>query len=79
MNARRIQFVAGIIGLVCALVGAVFSYRLYRLISLQRAGMCDYLPCADSQTYAWLAVFLALTAIGMAVALLTLLRPRKSR
>jgi len=79
MNGRRIQFVAGIIGLVCALVGAVFSYRLFRLISMQRAGICDYLPCADSRTYVWLAVFLALTAIGLAVALLTLLRERKSR
>jgi len=41
--------------------------------------MCDYLPCADSRTYVWLAVFVALTAIGLAVALLTLLRQRKSR
>ena len=79
MNARRIQFVAGIIGLVSALVGAALSYRLFRLISLQRSGMCDYLPCADSRTYVWLAVFLALTAIGVAIVLLTLLRQRKSR
>jgi len=79
MNGRRIQLVARIIGLVCALAGAVSSYRLFRLISLERSGMCDYLPCADSGTYVWLAVFLALTATGVAVVLVTLLRQRKSR
>jgi hypothetical protein len=46
---------------------------------MQRAGICDYLPCADPRTYVWLAAFLALTAIGLAVVLLTLLRQRKSR
>jgi hypothetical protein len=37
------------------------------------------MPCVDSWTYVWLAVFLALTTIGLAMVLLTLLRQRKSR
>ena len=79
MKGARTSLVAGIIGLVCVVVGVLESYRLFRLIFLEREGKCDYMPCADEGTYRWLAVFLALSAIGVAVVAVVLLRERKSR
>jgi hypothetical protein len=79
MKGRRVYLAAEIIGLVWAVVGVLESYRLFRLISLEREGKCDWMPCADAGTYRWLAVFLALAAIGAAVVVVVLLRQRKSR
>ena len=67
MKARRVYWVAGTIGLVCAVVGLLQSYHLFRLISLEREGKCDFVPCADAGTYGWLGAFLVLTVIGVAV------------
>lgn len=78
-RARRVYVAAGYIGLVCTAIGLFESYRVFRLISLEREGKCDFMPCADAGTYRWLAVFLALTALGAAVALVGLLGQRKSR
>lgn len=78
MKGAPVSSAAGIIGLVCAVVGILESYRLLRLISLEREGKCDWMPCADAGTYRLLAVFLALAAIGVAVVLVALLGRRKS-
>ena len=79
MNRRRLYLVVGIIGLVCAVAGALESIRLFDLISLERQGKCDFVPCADQGTYLSLAVVLALTGIGVAVLVLAILRQRTSR
>jgi hypothetical protein len=78
-RARRVYLAAAFIGLVCTAVGLFESYRLFRLMSLEREGKCDFMPCADAGTYRWLAVFLALAAIGVAVVVVVLLQQRKSR
>jgi hypothetical protein len=79
MKDARTSWAAAIIGLVCAVVGVLESYRLFRLTSLEREGKCDFMPCADTGTYRWLAVFLALAAIGVAALVVVLVRQRKSR
>ena len=79
MNGRRLNLVVGIIGLVFAVAGALESIRLFELISLERQGKCDFVPCADQGTYLSLAVVLALTGIGVAVLVLAVLRHRSSR
>jgi len=78
MRSRRIFVAAGLVALVCTVVGVLESYRLFRLISQEAQGHCDWMPCANSGTYLSLVAFLLLTAIGLAVALLTLPRQRKS-
>jgi hypothetical protein len=79
MKGVLVSPITGVIGLVCAVVGILESYRLFRLVSLEREGKCDFIPCADAGTYRWLAVFLALAAIGVAVVVVVLLRQRQSR
>ena len=79
MKGAPTSWAAGIIGFLCAVVGVLESYHLFRLISLEREGKCDFMPCADAGTYRWLAVFLALSAIGVAALVVVLLRQRKSR
>jgi len=77
MRGRRVYVAAGIIGLVCTVVGVFESYRLFLLISLEREGKCDFVPCADNRTYVSLAVFLVLTIVGVAMLSAALLRQRR--
>jgi len=60
-------------------VGAFESFRLLRLISLERQGKCDYVPCANEGTYHSLEVFLLLTIVGLLLLGALLLRQRKLR
>jgi len=79
VKGRQVYMVVGIIGLLCALVGALESYRLFNLILLERQGKCDWVPCADQGTYRSLAVVLMVTGIGVAVLVAAILRQRTRR
>lgn len=76
-RARRVYLAAGFIGLVCTAVGVFESYRLFRLISLEREGKCDFVPCADSGAYLWLGAFLVITIFGVATLSAALIRERR--
>jgi hypothetical protein len=79
VKGRQVYVVVGIIGLVFAVAGILESFRLFDLISLERQGKCDWLPCADQGTYLSLAVVLALTCIGIAVFMVAVLKLRTPR
>ena len=79
MTGRRMYLPAGIVGLVCAVVGVFESYRLYHLISEELQGHCDFVPCANLGTYLSLAAFVVLTIFGGALLSAALLRQQKPR
>ena len=70
---------AGIVGLVCTVVGVFESYRLYQLISEELQGHCDWMPCANLGTYISFAAFVALTIFGGALLSAALLRQQMPR
>ena len=55
------------VGAVSTAVGAWQAYGAFQLISLEREGKCDWVPCANEGTYLSLALFLALIVVGVVV------------
>jgi hypothetical protein len=79
MRFRPVYVAIGILGVVCVAVGVLESYRLFILISLERQGKCDFVPCADAGTYGWFAGSLLLTVLGVALVTAVLRRQRRPR
>ena len=65
VSRHRVSLAALGLGALLTSTGGLEAYQLFRRISLQLQGNCDWIPCATDGTYLALGLFLAFAVIGV--------------
>ena len=74
MSRHRIYLGGLCFGALLTGAGGLDAYRLFRLVSLQLQGKCDWFPCANEGIYLALGVSIAFAVVGVVVLFLTFRR-----